>query len=124
MNIEFILAILGAVLLCVVATLYILILANFPLSNLVMGGKMSGKKLKIMCAISLPIQLFASVILLQLGGFFAFVSDDFARIFGWIFAIYFSLNVLGNLFSKSRKERILMTPLAVMIALSFWVVIL
>lgn len=37
----------------------------------------------------------------------------------WIFGGYFTLNTLGNLASKSRLERLAMTPVAAMLAICF-----
>jgi hypothetical protein len=46
------------------------------------------------------------------------------RIGTWIFAGYLLLNTLGNLASKSRLERWIMTPLTLVLAASFLVVAL
>ena len=41
-----------------------------------------------------------------------------------ILAVYLSLNVFMNLFSKSKKERYIMTPLSLIAAVCFWFVAL
>ncbi len=44
------------------------------------------------------------------------------RVSTWVFAGYLALNTLGNLASKSPLERRLMTPVALLLAVCFFVV--
>jgi hypothetical protein len=46
----------------------------------------------------------------------------FVRAASWAFAGYFALNTLGNLSSSSRVERVVMTPVAAMLAVCFAIV--
>jgi hypothetical protein len=46
----------------------------------------------------------------------------FVRAASWAFAAYFALNTLGNLSSSSRVERVVMTPVAAMLAVCFAIV--
>ena len=39
-----------------------------------------------------------------------------------ILAVYLSINVFMNIFSKSKKERFVMTPLSLIAAIGFWFV--
>ena len=46
------------------------------------------------------------------------------KIIGIVMSIYLSLNTLMNVFSKSKKERYIMTPLSLLCAVCFWTVVL
>lgn len=48
----------------------------------------------------------------------------FVRAASWALAAYFALNTLGNLSSSSRVERVVMTPVAAMLAVCFAIVVL
>jgi len=47
-------------------------------------------------------------------------SDKTANLLCYFFAVYLTLNVFMNLLSKSKKERLFMTPLSTIIAICFW----
>ncbi|MCQ2595550.1 MAG: hypothetical protein MJ196_09835 [Treponemataceae bacterium] len=66
-------------------------------------------------------QILFVCVLLQLGGFLPlWVSPKAAKITGIVMAVYLSLNCCMNAFSKSKKERFIMTPLSLIVAISFW----
>ena len=48
------------------------------------------------------------------------LSTDAIHVASIIIALYFSANVVVNLLSRSKQERIIMTPIAAIIALAFW----
>lgn len=48
----------------------------------------------------------------------------FSLVASWAFTVLWCLNTLGNLASRSRVERALMTPATILLALSFAVVAL
>ena len=48
------------------------------------------------------------------------LSPNAIHIASIIFALYFSANVVMNLLSRSKHERFIMTPIAAVIALAFW----
>ncbi len=52
-----------------------------------------------------------------------YTAVTFGAPLGYFFAAYFSLNVVMNLFSKSKKEKILMTPLSLIASACLWLVI-
>ena len=64
-------SILGAVLFGVIAIMTVLVACGLPLGEFTMGGqhKILPKKFRIMAAISVAIQIFAMIIILQAGGF-------------------------------------------------------
>jgi len=117
-------ALTGSILFSFVMALYILLALGLPYADYAMGGKYKilSKKERIITVISVIVQAFAIFILLQAGnvirtGF----PDKTANFLCYFFAIYLSFNVFMNLFSKSKKEKLFMTPLSLVIAVCFWI---
>jgi len=120
-------AIIGACLLSVVIVLSLLIICGAPIGELTMGGqhKVFPKRLRIVLVTQLFLQLFFVIIILQAGGGISlWFSAHTTKIIGIVMSIYLSLNTLMNVFSKSKKERYIMTPLSLLCAVCFWTVVL
>ncbi|WP_086347982.1 hypothetical protein [Candidatus Enterococcus clewellii] len=116
-----IITLIGSTLLGLVAALYALLALGFPLGEFAMGGadRIMPKKKRIACALSIPIQLFAALVLLQAGGHLSIgLPSTVAKNICIGFGIYFGFNVSMNLMSKNNKERFVMTPLAAITAFS------
>ena len=117
-------SIIGAVTFFVVIILSVLIICGLPLGELTMGGqyKVFPKKLRVVLFIQLFLQIFFVIIILQKGNIMPlWFSYNTTKIICIIMAIYLSLNVLMNLASKSKKEKIIMTPLSLIAAICFWI---
>ena len=118
------LSILDAVLFGVTATMTVLVACGFPLGEFTMGGqhKILPKKFRVVAVISVAIQIFAMIIILQAGGFISlWLSFKVTKYICFFFAAYLSLNTIMNMFSKSRKEKYVMTPLSLIAGICFWV---
>lgn len=119
-------ALIGSILFGLIVIFYLLLVFGIPLGEYAMGGQqkvLSGKN-RIAVALAIILQIFGIFALLQAGGLIASVfSYGIIKISCYVFAIYLSLNVVMNLFSKSHKERWMMTPLSFIIAVCYWVVI-
>ena len=116
-------AIIGAIFSFVVMMVTVLAVLGLPLGKLVMGGKHKflSPKFKIIAMILLGIQIFATIILLQLGGLIGlWFSLDTTISIGFFFAPYFSLTMLINIISQSKKEKYIMTPLSLVMAGCYW----
>jgi hypothetical protein len=117
-------SLLGSALFSIVLVLYILLALGFPYGEYAMGGKhriLPGKE-RIICIISVIVQTFSILILLQGGRILRFgFSDKLTNLFCYFFAVYLSFNVFINLLSKSKKEKLFMTPLSLVIAICFWI---
>jgi len=89
-----------------------------------MGGKYTVMpiRMRVACGISVFIQLFAIINLLQTASvipvFFTIVT---IKGICFVFAAYLTLNAIMNGFSNSRKEKLVMTPIALLTAICFWV---
>ena len=117
------LAITGAILFGVIVIMTVLVACGAPLGEFTMGGqyKVLPKALRIMAVVSLVIQVFAIIIVLQAGGYMdLWLSAKVTQLICIFYAVYLSLNTLMNLSSKSKKERYVMTPLSLVAAICFW----
>lgn len=117
-------AIIGASVFSIVIILSFLIICGLPLGELTMGGqyKVFPKKLRIILVVQLILQIFFVIIILQAGGIIPlWFSDNITRIICIIMAIYLSINTFMNFFSKSKKEKYVMTPLSAISAICFWI---
>ena len=120
-------AIIGAMAFSVVIILSVLILCGLPLGELTMGGqyKIFPKKLRLVLAIQLLLQIFFVIIILQLGGFVSlWFTARTTKIIGIVMAVYLSLNSVMKFISKSKKEKYIMTPLSLIAAVCFWMTVL
>ena len=119
-------SILGAVIFGVIATMTILVACGFPLGEFTMGGqhKILPSKFRVMAVISVAIQIFAMIIILQAGGFIPLcLSFKLTKYICFFFAAYLSLNTIMNMISKSRKEKYVMTPLSLIAGICFWITV-
>ena len=119
-------SLIGACAFSVVIILSFLIILGLPLGELTMGGqyKVFPKKLRIVLVSQLLLQVFFVIVILQMGGYLPlWFSHKTTRIILIVMAVYLSLNVLMNLASKSRKERLIMTPLSLIAAVCFWITV-
>ncbi len=117
-------AVIGTCAFSIVIVLSILIICGLPLGELTMGGqhRVFPKKLRIILAAQLVLQMFFVVIILQMGGFLPlWFSSDATKIIGLVMAVYLSFNTAANFMSKSKKEKYVMTPLSFVSAVCFWV---
>lgn len=118
-------AVLGAILFGVIVLLYVALLLGMPLGEYAMGGKhkVIPKRNRMVFAVSILIQLYGIVALLQAGSVVdAGLSTGVAKVSCYIFAVYLTLNVFMNAFSRSTKERWVMTPLSAIVAVCYWIV--
>ena len=117
-------SILGAVLFGVIAIMTVLVACGLPLGEFTMGGqhKILPKKFRVMAVISVAIQIFAMIIILQAGGFISlWLSFKVTKYICFFFAVYLFLNTIMNMISKSRKEKYVMTPLSFIAGICFWI---
>lgn len=112
-----------AMIFLVISIMEVFLILGFPLGELTMGGqyKVLPPKLRIAAIFSVPLQLLAMILVLQTGGHIPFwFSEKIAMIMCYVFGGYLSLNTLMCMISRSKKERYIMTPLALTAAAYFW----
>ena len=78
-------------------------------------------KQRVFAGVSIIVIIVTGYVLSAKAGFIDTpLSPNNIHIASIIFALYFSANVVMNLLSRSKYERFIMTPIAVIIALAFW----
>lgn len=115
---------LGASLFGVATIINILVALGLPLGEFTMGGKYKvlPVKLRILCVVSFFVQIIAIITILQVGKILPLLfSMKVTRNICIFFAVYLSLNSIVNVFSNSKKERYVATPLSVAAAICFWI---
>ncbi len=119
-------SLLAAIIFSGIAVMTLLVACGLPLGEFTMGGryKVLPPKFKVMACISLAIQAFAVIVVLQAGGHISlWFSYGITKGICVFFAAYLSLNTIMNALSKSRKERYAMTPLALTAAICYWITV-
>lgn len=107
-------SIIVAIIFISISVFQILLSLGYPLGEYAMGGyyKVLPQKLRIMSVINAIILLFMGFVFLQhtdvLDGF-SFLPTN---ILVWVITIFLGFNTIANLISRSKKERLIMTPLS------------
>ena len=117
-------SILGAVVFGAIAMMTVLVACGLPLGEFTMGGqhKILPKKFRVVAVISVAIQIFATIIILQAGGFISlWLSFKVTKNICFFFAAYLSLNTIMNMISKSKKEKYVITPISLITGICFWI---
>ncbi|MEC5190224.1 MULTISPECIES: hypothetical protein [unclassified Arthrobacter] len=106
-------AILACALLAGLAVFQVVLIAGAPLGRAAWGGqhRVLPAKLRIGSAVSIAVYaLFAYAALAKVGLVPVLVSESFTAITMWVMTAYFVLGVLMNGISRSKPERLIMTP--------------
>lgn len=120
-------AVLAAIVLLVMSLFHLALAAGLPWGVAAWGGthRLLPAKLRVGSAAAAAILACAVLVVLARAGLVVPGAHSmFVRVAAWAFAAYFALNALGNLSSSSRVERVVMTPVAVLLAVCFAIVVL
>lgn len=113
-------ACISAIIFLVISVFQTLLALGFPLGEYSWGGFHKGvlpKKLRISSMISAIILLIIGFVFL-VHSKIILIEIAYLNIIVWIFTIFLGLNTIGNLASKSKKEKMIMTPLSCIAFLS------
>jgi len=117
-------SILGAVIFGIIVVLTVLVTLGLPLGEFTMGGKYKviPPKMRLMSGASIIIQIVAILTILYVGKVilvgYTFKPAKGICIF---FAVYLLLNSVMNFISHSKKEKYVMTPLALIASICFFI---
>jgi len=121
-------AILAAVTLALFVLFQISLAAGLPLARFVWGGQHDGvlpSRLRAASLIAVPILGLAAWLILAGADLIAPGPEvSVVRIGVWVFSAYFGLNTVMNLASRSKSERLVMTPASLLLVGCFVVVAL
>lgn len=111
---------LAPILLSISFLIHLSVLAGILPKEIVWGSRIkSQRQLYNLGGISLLANLFFLWVVLQAGGFVSSVFNILVlKILLWLMMVLFALNMLGNLSSPNKTERLIFTPLALLLAVS------
>ncbi|TDP94604.1 hypothetical protein EDF62_1024 [Leucobacter luti] len=112
-------AILCSAVLAALAVFQIALACGAPLGAYAWGGQHGGVlpvRLRIGSAVSVVLYAILAGIMLSRAGIVTLLPDAVARPAAWTVFGYFVLGAIMNLISRSPKERAVMTPLSVVLA--------
>lgn len=92
---------------------------GLPWGRAAWGGQHEGvlpRKLRIASVLSIVIYAFIALIALERVGLTEFFAKSFAHVAMWVIFGYLCLGVLMNGISRSKIERAIMTPVALVLA--------
>ncbi|MBY9014159.1 MAG: hypothetical protein KGD68_00565 [Candidatus Lokiarchaeota archaeon] len=118
-------ALIAVVIFAVVSIIQLLLALGLPLGKLAYGGKYERlpTKMRIMSIVAIGIFVLASISILERTGIIILFNNPiFTLVVVWVIAVYLALNTLLNALSKSKKEKIIMTPLSLIAAICCFVV--
>ena len=93
---------------------------GYPIGRFAWGGKHNvlPKKLRIGSVISILLYIVFAVFILSGSGIIDNVTNmQVTNVAIWVLAVYFTLGVLMNSISRSKSERAVMTPTALVLAI-------
>ncbi|MDQ0208402.1 hypothetical protein [Alkalicoccobacillus murimartini] len=114
MESTYILAIVVMSLFVLIACFQLTLALGFPLGEFAMGGfhKTLPKKLRLISLFNAAMLLFIGLVFLVHTNVISSFSFIPTTLLVWFFTVFLGLNTLANLVSRSKKERLVMTPLS------------
>jgi hypothetical protein len=112
------LAVLAVVVLAGLAVFQALLVAGQPLGRFAWGGQHTvlPTGLRVGSAVSIALYAGFAVLILCAAGALAVLPDGFVDVAIWVLAGYFALGIVMNGISRSRPERLVMTPTVLVLA--------
>ena len=111
-------ALLASLLLAGLAVFQGLLVAGAPLGRFAWGGQndVLPTNLRIGSAVSIALYAGFAVLILQAAGVVSVLPDGFVDVAIWVLTGYLLLGIVMNAISRSRPERLLMTPVVAVLA--------
>ena len=111
-------AVVACVLLAALTVFQLLLVAGRPLGRFAWGGRheVLPRGLRIGSAVSVVSYAVIALVILQPAGRIAVLPEAVADVGIWVLTGYFAVGVVLNSISRSRPERLLMTPVAIVLA--------
>jgi len=105
----------------------LLLVLGLPYGRLAYGGKYEKlpSKMKIISLIGIVIFIFASLSVLERAEIITIFNNlMFVTVFIWIIAVYLAFITLTNAISKSKWEKLIMTPISLTLAICCFIVVI
>jgi hypothetical protein len=112
------LAVAGTAVLAALAVFQLVLIAGAPLGRFAWGGQhvVLPARLRVGSAVSIVVYGVVALFLLQAGGAHSVLPRGLVDVGMWVLTGYFALGVALNAASRSRPERLVMTPVALALA--------
>jgi len=109
----------GVALLAGLAVCQVLLAAGAPLGRLAWGGQhvVLPTGLRVGSAVSVAVYAVLAVVLLDRADVVDVLPDGLVHVLTWVLTGYFALGTAMNAVSRSRPERLVMTPVALALAI-------
>lgn len=120
-----IVALLGVLILFSLSVFQILLILGKPLGNYAWGGQheVLPNRLRVGSVFSIMLYIVFSILLVSKAGLVDIIPDGlFLSVAIWVVTGYSVLGIFMNAISRSKKERLLMTPVVLLLAVIFLVV--
>ena len=120
-------AIIAVVLFTGMSLFQLLLVLGLPFGHLAYGGKYEKlpSKMKIISLIGIVIFIFASLSVLERAEIITIFNNPmFVTVFVWIIAVYLAFITLMNAISKSKWEKLIMTPISLTLAICSFIVVI
>ncbi|WP_458108144.1 hypothetical protein [Arthrobacter sp. R3-55] len=115
-------AISACIILGCLAVFQVALVAGAPLGRFAWGGQhdVLPQKLRVGSVVSVVLYaLFGYTALAKAELVPALISEGFTDVFMWVLTAYFTVGVFMNAISRSKPERFVMTPVALVLAVLF-----
>lgn len=115
-------AVVACLLLVALVAFQVALAAGAPWGRLAWGGQHEGRlprHLRVGSAVSVVLYAAFGAVALDRAGLVDTMPEDVSRVACWVLTGYLALGTLLNLVSRSRAERVVMTPVAAVLALCF-----
>jgi hypothetical protein len=111
-------AVTGTAVLAALAVFQLALVAGAPLGRFAWGGQhvVLPARLRVGSAVSIVVYGVVALFLLQAGGAHSVLPRGVVDVGMWVLTGYFALGVALNAASRSRPERLVMTPIALALA--------
>lgn len=118
-------ALLGCFVLVCLTVFQIALICGAPIAKFAWGGThdILPNKLRLASLSSIVLYIFFASVLLEKADIIQFIKNDrLVAISMWVITAYFFVGILMNALSRSKLERMTMTPVAALLAATFLVV--
>jgi len=118
-------ALIAVVVFALVSVIQLLLALGLALGKLAFGGKYERlpTNMRIMSIVAIGIFVLASLSVLERAGIIIIFNNPiFVLVIVWVIAVYLAFNTFLNAMSKSKKEKLIMTPLSLISAICCFIV--
>jgi hypothetical protein len=123
--IEIIAGLIAVVLFCIMSIFQLLLAVGLPLGQLAYGGKYEKlpNNLRIMSLSAIAIFVYEILVILERVGFISIFNNTIIIIISlWIIAFYLAFNTVLNAISRSKWEKLIMTPISLTLTVCCFIV--